>query len=170
LTKEHKKVVEAYAALELGILKTPAVIERLRRVLKLYQLPFAAPFGDLTPEKVDKLLDLCRADKKASARGEIRCVLLSGVGSVGPGITYSVPERLMRLLLSPACAVSPPERVAPTREVAVRVPGSKSVSNRVLLLAALGRGWGERKKQFQFLSEEQARLAFLACFTRPTRT
>ncbi len=142
-------VVEAYAALELGILGAAATIERLRRVLKLYGLPFSAPFEELqTEDRVNQVLELSRADKKANSRGEISCVLLAGVGSVGATITYSIPEDLLRMLLSPACSVrkrSQPhldhdELVASKKHVRVAVPGSKSVSNRVLLLAALGRG------------------------------
>ena len=132
-------VAEAHAALEAGVLTSSAAIERLRRVLKLYRLPFAVPYS-LLRGRTEELLAFAQADKKATARGEVRCVLLAGVGSVGAQVTYAVPHDTVRALVSPAVAIVPLPASGAAGAVAVCVPGSKSVSNRILLLAGLGAG------------------------------
>ena len=75
-------------------------------------------------------------DKK-NAAGKIRCTILT---SVGTSIDEPQPvERdIFETLLSPRLTVIP----KPLGKVggSVHVPGSKSISNRVLLMAAMGKG------------------------------
>lgn len=56
-------------------------------------------------------------------------------------VLLAIPESLLRRLLSPAVAPSLPIQ-APRSPVSgvVTLPGSKSIANRALLLAALGAG------------------------------
>ncbi len=133
-------IVEAYAALDAGVLSSTATIERIRRVLKLYRLPFAVPFDEIST-RMDEMLSFALMDKKA-ANAKIRCVFLSGVGCVGEKITYSMDQDLFRQLLSQGISVVPGSSGSSgaVGATSVCVPGSKSVSNRVLLLAGLSAG------------------------------
>lgn len=84
--------------------------------------------------------------KGAGGAVTVKCVLLADIGRiVSPPFTHAVPLPLLQRLLSAAVEVSLlpqpqgglPPPVAPLR---VRVPGSKSVSNRAMLLAGVAVG------------------------------
>jgi pentafunctional AROM polypeptide len=127
-----------------------ATVGRLSRALKAYGLPVEMPdparFPRCTAERVLRRMVL---DKK-NTKGTIRCVLLDAIGSVkrvGPGdsgsYAHTIAPELLRRVLSPGCTVRcdlsrlpTPVRCAP----GFTVPGSKSLSNRLLLLAGLSRG------------------------------
>ena len=137
-------IVEALASFQYDVLGSGDCIERIKRVLKMYKLPVVLPFDDF---KVESVVEFCKKDKKSKTANDIRCVFLSGIGSVGSQITYSMSEKVLRMLLSPAVVVVPSSSSSPSpsaspspTEITLAVPGSKSVSNRVLLLAALGTG------------------------------
>jgi pentafunctional AROM polypeptide len=74
----------------------------------------------------------------------VQCVLLRRIGEVvAPPFTHSVPTPLLRRILSAAVSVSSSPStagVALPDTVTIRVPGSKSISNRALLLAGLSKG------------------------------
>ncbi|KAA0151314.1 hypothetical protein FNF31_06850 [Cafeteria roenbergensis] len=81
-------------------------------------------------------------DRLAPASVSIKCVLLEEVGSVrSPPFAHAVPHRLLARLCAQHVAVGiPPRPVEPAEPVSLRLPGSKSLSNRVLLLAGLAEG------------------------------
>ncbi|KAJ1639203.1 hypothetical protein T492DRAFT_899489 [Pavlovales sp. CCMP2436] len=123
--------IEACLARDLGELTTAAV-GRITRCLKAYGLPVALPAG----LKVADLLDKMKLDKK-NAAGAVRCTVVTGIGS-----SHDTPQPVklatLERLLTPALTVVPP--AYGSLKLRIRVPGSKSISNRVLLMAALGEG------------------------------
>lgn len=135
--------LEAEIARSLGILGNAAV-GRLIRCLSSFGLPvslsdpkvLACPtVKELT---VDRLLDIMRVDKKNSGP-EKKVVLLSRIGKTYEEKATGVADDVIAKVLAPAARVSPaPEGW--TKEVVLATPGSKSISNRVLVLAALGEG------------------------------
>ena len=86
---------------------------------------------------VDVLLQKMAVDKKNEGKNK-KIVLLSGIGQTHEPKASIVDDGAIRVVLSPAVRVSPgvPSGLA----VSVAPPGSKSVSNRALVLAALGQG------------------------------
>ena len=98
----------------------------------MYHLPVALP----PPSRVRAvdILDKMGVDKK-NVGGSKRIVLLRSIGDGGNGAHAVEDSRILRVL-SPGIVVTPPGPVSGT----IRVPGSKSLSNRVLLMVALGRG------------------------------
>jgi pentafunctional AROM polypeptide len=122
---------ETEAARALSVLSS-ADAARLHRAIKTLGLPTELP-PDLL---VDDLMAKMAIDKKT--RGATKsCVLLSAIGSTSANSAVPVPDELLRLVLARSLAVVPPA-LPPTGRV--RVPGSKSISNRVLLMTALGQG------------------------------
>eukprot|EP00929_Paragymnodinium_shiwhaense_P042531 TRINITY_DN21998_c0_g2_i1.p1 TRINITY_DN21998_c0_g2~~TRINITY_DN21998_c0_g2_i1.p1 ORF type:complete len:1551 (+),score=381.55 TRINITY_DN21998_c0_g2_i1:60-4655(+) len=124
-------VYEAILARDLGYLPSAAV-GRITRVLKSYSLPVEIPQAY---HRVPEMMNKMAVDKKNLA-GNIRCTILTGVGT-----SFDEPKpvgkAIFEQLLSPRLTVLPqPKGVAGT----VHVPGSKSISNRVLLMAAMGTG------------------------------
>lgn len=86
---------------------------------------------------VDKLLSIMAVDKKNEGRKK-RIVLLESIGKVHGRAATAVADRDVRLILSSGIQVHPVGDNSPS--VSCIPPGSKSVSNRALLLAALGTG------------------------------
>ncbi|GJJ13047.1 hypothetical protein Clacol_007296 [Clathrus columnatus] len=84
---------------------------------------------------VNRLLDIMRIDKKNSGSTK-KIVLLSRIGKTVEEKASAVPDEVIRRTLSEAI------RIIPGIPQAFRMstPGSKSVSNRALVLAALGQG------------------------------
>jgi len=125
-------VYEAVLARDLGHLD-PSAVGRITRVLKSYSLPVDIPKEYL---RVPELMGKMTLDKK-NAAGKIRCTILT---SIGTSIDEPQPvERdIFERILSPRLTVLP----QPAGKVGgtVHVPGSKSISNRVLLMAAMGKG------------------------------
>lgn len=121
-------------------------ISRLVRCLKNYGLPVS--LGDprivcqpSAPEvTVARLLDIMRVDKK-NAGSVKKIVLLSGIGNTVEERASTVPDEEIIRVLSRDVLVRPivpvPAAVPPHT---LRTPGSKSISNRVLVLAALAGG------------------------------
>ncbi|MCJ1381673.1 3-dehydroquinate dehydratase (3-dehydroquinase) [Xylographa soralifera] len=135
-------VLEATLARHLGVLKGSAV-SRLINCLKSYELPvsYLDPIvQERSGNKVclpNQLMSIMGVDKKNDGRKK-RIVLLSGIGRTHEMKASVVADQDIRIVLSPAIEVHP--LPAMNFEVVCTPPGSKSISNRALVLAALGHG------------------------------
>ncbi|KAI0244150.1 3-dehydroquinate dehydratase (3-dehydroquinase), partial [Massospora cicadina] len=134
-------VQEAEIARSLGAC-SQVTLARLTRVLKLYRLPTTLqdshlPLGPDDRELgLDRLMAVLRLDKKNVGTSK-RMVILSGIGTTRARHAEPVADAEFVRAMARAIVVTGP----PTRTAArVTVPGSKSISNRALLLAALGSG------------------------------
>ena len=135
-------ILEAEIARQMGVLGQVAV-GRLTRCLKAYSLPISINDPRITRVPtaklitVDRLLDIMKIDKKNS--GPIKkIVILSRIGATYEQKATGVADSIIAKTLSEACKVIPG---IPTHDpVRMATPGSKSISNRALLLAALGAG------------------------------
>ena len=135
-------ILEAEVARQLGILSQVAV-GRLTRCLKAYNLPTslkdpriaALPAARLL--SVDRLLDIMKIDKKNSGLMK-KIVLLKQIGKTFEEKASAVADDVIRKTLCEAAKVVPGR---PSKDpITMTTPGSKSISNRALLLAALGKG------------------------------
>ena len=124
---------EAVLARSLGHI-TSAVIRRLDQCLTAFKLPTHVP----AECGADEIVERMGVDKK-NKNGRKELVLLTSIGSVKsqPAYTTTVSDQQLYALLTPSITVVPP---ASSPHGHVSVPGSKSLSNRILLLSALGRG------------------------------
>eukprot|EP01113_Clastostelium_recurvatum_P042390 TRINITY_DN6867_c0_g1_i6.p1 TRINITY_DN6867_c0_g1~~TRINITY_DN6867_c0_g1_i6.p1 ORF type:complete len:1625 (-),score=356.69 TRINITY_DN6867_c0_g1_i6:74-4948(-) len=123
-------VKEAEIARAMGHL-APSCVQRLASCIKLYGLPLVIP-----PEaEIQKMMDKMKLDKK-NAGGKKKCVLLSRIGDVVEPRASIVSDAQLQMALSKMVQVVPGAPI----NGQIRVPGSKSLSNRVLLLAALAEG------------------------------
>ncbi|KAF8956599.1 Shikimate dehydrogenase [Flammula alnicola] len=135
-------ILEAEVSRQMGILSQVAV-GRLNRCLKAYNLPvtLADPrIASLPASKlltVDRLLDIMRIDKKNSGP-EKKIVILSRIGATYEQKATVVRDAIISKTLSEAATVIP--GIPKNHPVKMATPGSKSISNRVLVLAALGNG------------------------------
>jgi pentafunctional AROM polypeptide len=135
-------VREAEIARHLGILNNVSV-GRLVRCLQSYGLPVSVDdkiVKERCPHKhcsVDQLLDIMRIDKKNQGDKK-RIVLLSKIGKTHEEGASFVQDEVIRTILSPAMQIVPSHPRKST--IALNVPGSKSLSNRALVMAALGTG------------------------------
>jgi pentafunctional AROM polypeptide len=135
-------VKEAELARYLGILK-PGAVARLVKCISSYGLPTSLQdkriqkltAGKLCP--VDVLLKKMGVDKKNDGSKK-KIVLLSAIGKTYEPKATVVEDKTIRIILSNAIEVTP--GVPKALKIAVTPPGSKSVSNRALVLAALGTG------------------------------
>ena len=133
-------VKEAELARYLGVLD-PSAVARLTKCIASYGLPTSLADKQLRQRSaskhcsVDKLLSVMAVDKKNEGQKK-KIVLLSGIGRTHEQKASIVADRDIRLVLSPSVLVHP--GVPPGLNVACVPPGSKSISNRVLVLAALG--------------------------------
>ncbi|MCJ1396635.1 3-dehydroquinate dehydratase (3-dehydroquinase) [Xylographa bjoerkii] len=135
-------VLEATLARYLGVLKDSAV-SRLIKCLKSYELPVSyldPVVQERSGKKVcplNELMSIMGVDKKNDGRKK-RIVLLSGIGRTHEMKASVVADQDIRIVLSSAIEVYPlPHK---NLEVVCTPPGSKSISNRALVLAALGHG------------------------------
>ena len=135
-------VKEAELARYLGVLD-PSAVARLTKCIASYGLPTS--LADKTVRRrtankhcpVDELIKIMAVDKKNS--GSIKkVVLLSGIGRTYEKKASTVADRDIKIALSPSISVHP--SVPSDLNVTCTPPGSKSISNRVLVLAALGSG------------------------------
>ncbi|KAI0251026.1 EPSP synthase-domain-containing protein [Lactifluus subvellereus] len=135
-------ILEAEVARQLGHLGQVGV-GRLTRCLKSYNLPVSLsdprimglPTSKLLT--VDRLLDIMRIDKKNTGP-EKKIVLLATIGKTVEQKASVVPDVVIAKTLAEAAKVIPG---VPTKSpVRMATPGSKSLSNRALVLAALGSG------------------------------
>lgn len=120
------------------------VIGRLARCLALYGLPVSladrriAALPQARELTTARLLDIMRVDKK-NAGTQKKIVLLARIGQCAEERASTVPDAVIERVLSPAMLVR--ESIsAPRAPATIDVPGSKSVSNRALVLAALSGG------------------------------
>ncbi|KAI9451848.1 Pentafunctional AroM protein [Russula earlei] len=135
-------ILEAEVARQLGHLGQVGV-GRLTRCLKSYNLPVSLSdprIANLPTSRlltVDRLLDIMRIDKKNSGP-EKKIVLLATIGKTVEQKASVVPDAVIGKTLAEAAKVVPG---VPTKNpVRMATPGSKSISNRALVLAALGSG------------------------------
>ncbi|KZT54243.1 putative ARO1-Pentafunctional AROM polypeptide [Calocera cornea HHB12733] len=133
---------EAEVARQMGVLSQVAV-GRLSRCLKAYNLPIAvtdsriASLPAARQLTVDHLLDVMKVDKKNSGTVK-KIVILSRIGATYEQKATAVSDQRIRNVLSEAITVIP--AVPRNTPVKMATPGSKSISNRALVLAALGQG------------------------------
>ncbi|KAF2267163.1 Pentafunctional AroM protein [Lojkania enalia] len=135
-------VKEAELARYLGVLD-PSAVARLTKCITSYQLPTS--LADKVVRKrsankhcpVDELIRIMAVDKKNSGKQK-KVVLLSGIGRTYEKKASSVADRDIKLVLAPSVLVHP--GIPADHAITCTPPGSKSISNRVLVLAALGSG------------------------------
>lgn len=135
-------VKEAELARYLGVL-SPGAVARLTKCIASYGLPIS--IEDKTVQRraankhcaVSELLRTMGVDKKNDG-AQKKIVLLSSIGRTYEKKASSVADRDIQLILSPAVVVHP--GVPADLKATCTPPGSKSISNRVLVLAALGSG------------------------------
>ncbi|UZP39823.1 hypothetical protein NXS19_007639 [Fusarium pseudograminearum] len=135
-------VKEAELARFLGVLR-PGAVARLVKCIASYDLPTSLQDKrviKLTAGKkcpVDVLLEKMGVDKKNDGKKK-KIVLLSAIGKCHEPRASVVDDKTIRTILSSSVQVTPgvPKDLA----VTVAPPGSKSISNRALVLAALGSG------------------------------
>ncbi|GBC05867.1 hypothetical protein RclHR1_06490002 [Rhizophagus clarus] len=135
---------EAEIARNLGYLNQVAV-SRLCKVLQDYGLPVSLDekkVKDLVGKKfctVDKLMEIMKVDKKNQG-DQKKIVMLSSIGNTYEKKATIVSDSVIRKILSPAIKVLPFTSNISSTHVTMTTPGSKSISNRALILAALGNG------------------------------
>jgi pentafunctional AROM polypeptide len=135
-------ILEAELSRQMGILSQVGV-GRLSRCLKAYNLPVSVSdprIANLPAARlltVDRLLDIMRIDKKNSGN-EKKIVILSRIGATYEQKATVVKDALISKTLSEAAKVIP--GIPSHNPVVMSTPGSKSISNRALVLAALGKG------------------------------
>lgn len=135
-------VLEAELARYLGHLDNDAVA-RLSKCLAVYQLPISLEDPILRQRSsnrtcnVDQLFTILNVDKKNDGRKK-RIVLLAGIGRTHERQASVVADQDIRVILSPGIRILP--TVPKSRQLECTPPGSKSISNRALVLAALGSG------------------------------
>ncbi|KAF2787955.1 Pentafunctional AroM protein [Melanomma pulvis-pyrius CBS 109.77] len=135
-------VKEAELARYLGVLD-PSAVARLTKCIASYGLPTS--LADKVVRRrsankhcpVDELINIMAVDKKNTGKQK-KVVLLSGIGRTHEKKASSVADRDIKLILSPSVLVYP--GIPSESVVTCTPPGSKSISNRVLVLAALGSG------------------------------
>ncbi|KAG1883784.1 EPSP synthase-domain-containing protein [Suillus subluteus] len=138
-------IFEAEVARGMGVLKQVAV-GRLVRCLRAYGLPVS--LADQRVSRcpgarglgVDRLLDIMRVDKKNSGPQK-KVVILSRIGATYEQKATAVDDAVIAKVLSEAATVKVDLSITPgTQHVKMATPGSKSISNRALVLAALAQG------------------------------
>ncbi|KXT00909.1 hypothetical protein AC578_5711 [Pseudocercospora eumusae] len=134
-------VAEAELSRYLGILP-PGAVARLAKCIASYGLPTS--LGDklitkLTNKHCDpeELLRRMAVDKK-NAGSKKKVVILAAIGRCYEQCATKVDDRDLRIVLCPSIVVKP--GVKKGLDVSCKPPGSKSISNRILLMAALGEG------------------------------
>ncbi|PWN53432.1 putative ARO1-Pentafunctional AROM polypeptide [Violaceomyces palustris] len=134
-------ILEAEIARSMNGLSQVAV-GRLSRCLKEYDLPVSLADPRVTKlakssqVTVDRLLDIMKVDKKNSG-DEKKVVLLSAIGHTLEDKATAVPDDVIRRVLSLGARVRPVRDFPNKPSVTLSTPGSKSISNRALVLAAL---------------------------------
>jgi pentafunctional AROM polypeptide len=121
---------------------SPEAAARLTKCIASYGLPTSVE--DKTVKKrsgnkvchVTDLLRIMAVDKKNSGKQK-KVVLLSGIGETLEQKASSVNDADIKVVLSPSVIVLPG---ISSSDVVCTPPGSKSISNRALILAALGKG------------------------------
>jgi pentafunctional AROM polypeptide len=135
-------VKEAELARHLGVLR-PGAVARLVKCIASYGLPVALQdplvrkrsAGKKCP--VEVLMKKMGVDKKNDGKKK-KIVLLSAIGRTYELKASVVEDRSIRIVLSSGIIVNP--GIPKSLRTEVTPPGSKSISNRALVLAALGTG------------------------------
>jgi pentafunctional AROM polypeptide len=136
-------VKEAELSRSLGVL-SPEAMARITKCLRDYGLPTSLDeqrVQNLSRAKqisVELLLKFMTVDKKNVGRAK-RVTLLSDVGRTFEKHATKVSDENLRKVLSRHGRIGPAPWQS-MKSVTVTPPGSKSISNRALLLAALGSG------------------------------
>ncbi|KAG0206101.1 3-dehydroquinate dehydratase (3-dehydroquinase) [Mortierella sp. NVP41] len=135
-------IKEAEIARHCGFLSQVAV-GRLTRCIQAYGLPvtmddkFVKNYIGNQYCTVDELMQVLRVDKK-NMGSQKRIVMLSGIGKTLEQKPSNISDDIIRKVLAASTVVHPrPVNLPP---VTLSPPGSKSISNRALVLAALGQG------------------------------
>ncbi|KAG9061227.1 3-dehydroquinate dehydratase (3-dehydroquinase) [Linnemannia hyalina] len=135
-------IKEAEIARHCGFLSQVAV-GRLTRCIQAYGLPvtmeekFVKNYIGNQYCSVDELMRILRVDKK-NVGSQKRIVMLSAIGKTLEQKPSNISDDLIRKCLAASTVVHPrPVNLPP---VTLSPPGSKSISNRALVLAALGQG------------------------------
>lgn len=135
-------VLEAEVARAMGHLSQVAV-GRITRACRAYNLPtsLADPRIARVPAarllNSDRLLDVMALDKKNAGKDK-KVVILSAIGKTLEPKATTVNDEVIRRALCDAVKVV--KGIPSKSPVRMSTPGSKSISNRALLLAALGTG------------------------------
>ncbi|KAL8816360.1 MAG: hypothetical protein Q9223_004618 [Gallowayella weberi] len=135
-------VLEAALARHLGVLDGGSVA-RLAKCLSSYDLPTSPKDAKVQRRSakkhctVNQLLSIMGVDKKNDGKKK-RIVLLARIGRTFERQASVVSDRDIRVILSSGVIVEP--SLSESLEVSCTPPGSKSMSNRALVLAALGEG------------------------------
>ncbi|EMD00886.1 hypothetical protein BAUCODRAFT_187934 [Baudoinia panamericana UAMH 10762] len=134
-------VKEAELARYMGILPAGAVA-RLTKAIASYGLPTSLHDKLITKRTskqcpADEVLKRMAVDKKNTG-SQKKVTLLSSIGKCYEPRASKVTDKDVGVVISPSVRVRP--GVTKGLHVKCKPPGSKSISNRVLLLAALGEG------------------------------
>ncbi len=135
-------VKEAELARYLGVMK-PGAVARLVKCIASYDLPTSVEDKVVRKRTAGKkcpvadLLNRMAVDKKNSGTQK-KIVLLSAIGKTYEPKATAVEDDAIRIVISKSIIVTP--GVPKYLKVEITPPGSKSVSNRALVMAALGTG------------------------------
>lgn len=135
-------VLEAELARYLGVL-SPMAVARLSKCLSAYKLPVS--IEDKVVKKrskgrrcpVDDLIRIMTVDKKNDGAKK-KIVLISKIGKTYEKKASTVADDVIRVILSDNIKVGAAYDLP--KHIEITPPGSKSISNRALILAALGSG------------------------------
>ena len=137
-------VKEAELSRYLGIL-SPTQVSRMSKILVAYGLPVSKDekwFQDLTLHKktpLEELLKKMSIDKKNDGSKK-KVVLLESIGKCYGKSAHFVADEDLRFILTDETLVYPFNNIPIDQVKTIVPPGSKSISNRALILAALGEG------------------------------
>ncbi|KAF2841860.1 Pentafunctional AroM protein [Patellaria atrata CBS 101060] len=135
-------VKEAELARYLGVLQ-PGAVARLTKCLASYGLPTSLADKQVRKRSankhcaVEEMISVMAVDKKNDGQKK-KIVLLARIGKTYEQKATVVADRDIKVVLSPSIYIHP--GIPETSNVSCKPPGSKSISNRVLVLAALGSG------------------------------
>lgn len=134
--------LEANLARFLGVLDGGSVA-RLAKCIASYELPISLKDKKLKQRSagkicsVDRLMSIMGVDKKNDGKKK-RIVLLGGIGRTYERQASVVADRDIRIILSSRIKVH--SSIPKSMHAICTPPGSKSISNRALVLAALSKG------------------------------
>lgn len=137
-------IKEAELSRYLGIL-SPTQVARLSKILVAYGLPVSPEekwFRELTLNKktpLDTLLKKMSIDKKNDGSKK-KVVILETIGKCYGKSAHVVSDEDLRFVLTDETLVYPFDNIPKEQHKTIVPPGSKSISNRALVLAALGKG------------------------------
>ncbi|CDO96272.1 unnamed protein product [Kluyveromyces dobzhanskii CBS 2104] len=137
-------VKEAELSRYMNIL-SPTQVARMVKILAAYGLPISVNekwFKELTLNKktpLDVLLKKMSIDKKNDGSKK-KVVILEKIGKCYGTSAHVVSDEDLRFVLSDETLVHPFTDIPEGQNKVITPPGSKSISNRALILAALGKG------------------------------